>query len=71
MLFGIYGFREYKRKECRASFTCLTDTFARARSKAVRHLGSTESRGDICVLRLDVKPFAGLLVYSTNGVLLQ
>jgi hypothetical protein len=55
MLFGIQEFREYQRKEGRASFTCLNVTYARARSKAVRHSGSTERLGDVCVLRLGVR----------------
>jgi hypothetical protein len=49
------SFREYQRKEGCASFTCLNGTFARVRSKAVWHFGSTESLGDVCVLRLDVR----------------
>ena len=74
MLFGIYEFRVYQRKEGRASFTCLNGTFARARSKAVRHLrnlGSTEDLGDVCVLRVSVRHLQVYWCAVQNGVLLQ
>jgi len=57
ILFGVYEFHGYQRKVGRASFTCLNSMIARAHSKAVWHLGSKESLGDVCVLRVCVRHF--------------